>query len=1144
MADRSREKYRALCVPDLRLSGSDALWDGETTVTTTLLYPARPQDQGDSDLVLYANGQRSTESVVEVRAVRAGDIAPLGAAFAWRLSGDTYHRGRLAPTALWGWEGVEMVDSGASPSIGDVTEASFPFMLALADGSLLQFAQQERHLSSSRVVCYRRTETTSWGSPAVLYSRLLAGGASLVDTHPCAVAVPRDDEERVYAFAWHQGRGTDTANVRAFVSDDSGQTWAVASKAVLPEDIPVGGSSYQPGRLRVAYRKGQMVLMVGLEGQAADAADFRWHIRQYASAGSSLSFQQITTSEGKTGFEARYFDLITVDDAFLLAWIGRQNTSAPFTRLQVQRMADAFLPFVAGGSVKGENAIIATETAAQSVIHVRDMTTDEDHLHVETSAGSYYTVTDGDLAMCLHDDGAVYLYRRSVPVASEPASGDNEVHVFRSTTGGRTFRPVGRSDTHTISPRDRYCATVWRSQDPADYIRDLSVASWRGRMALGHRWVANTATWDDSLGVAYLGGYATVTMPTVDSTRDIAQVASWAHTWLPIELPGDTLGYVAGGSATESLEDGKLRITASANGRSYQAQPSTTVEDGYIGRLVVDPVSSSGSSTTEIGVRLRAASGSDSHDIAVIVHGTGFRVMDMSPGTPVELASVGPVVAPNGFDIVVALQDGDVDLWWARRATSADLVYERVSVTDPSNGGSSTNLVEWGVLGADTCTADFYEWHYTYGDNTGADVETMPDLSTPDDLLGAPYRREGVYVTDGIRLFAAKGPAVEGDEHHIGTTGSYTVDNVLPSVESSPRIGWQSETDTADAFIAVSYEHGTRAGVANQFNLSDTIFALARGANFRTAYLQGYVVGTGWTAVATLDFGVTWTSGGWGLSGATMKATGTGLGPYDGLYLSPDELKGWCVRPNTSASVVRRIAGNTEGTTDGKRTGRKAVLHMEGVDGTETAGATSIFSPSGLFIVNLLGVEVSAWRLHIPAQATADGRFKLGQLAIGPVAVLGTDYSWGRSTTLEHGSQIAEAEDGTYTVERKRPVRRVLRVGWDDGVDTTGASGDSPTPDYLMMSDSAGAEPVASERDVPFLVAGLYDQVGGVEVPVVYVPRLLYANTSALDVQTFIREGRDFVVGIIDSDVTLDTQMGEENESEVIGVSLTLREVN
>jgi hypothetical protein len=188
----------------------------------------------------------------------------------------------------------------------------------------------------------------------------------------------------------------------------------------------------------------------------------------------------------------------------------------------------------------------------------------------------------------------------------------------------------------------------------------------------------------------------------------------------------------------------------------------------------------------------------------------------------------------------------------------------------------------------------------------------------------------------------------------------------------------------------------------------------------------------------------------------------------------------------------------------------------------------------------MLGETAQGLRLRIPAQDTVDGDLRIGTLVWANIHAFGSPYAFGRALGQEHGVQVVEAEDRTYRTRTLAPSRRSVTISWSDGVPTCNASGESPDPDYVKLSDSAGALPVASSFDLPMTLRGLAEQVNGPALPVVYLPRL---EKGPPDATTLVRR-RDFLVGVIDSDIQLDSVQGSENENEFIRVAaVRIREI-
>ena len=313
-----------------------------------------------------------------------------------------------------------------------------------------------------------------------------------------------------------------------------------------------------------------------------------------------------------------------------------------------------------------------------------------------------------------------------------------------------------------------------------------------------------------------------------------------------------------------------------------------------------------------------------------------------------------------------------------------------------------------------------------------------------------------------------------------------------------------------------------------------------QGANWRTGFIERYNAATNaWITVVTIDmaYDLAWLANTWTLYGASIVADGT-LASATQTYLEPNELAGSTLE--LGSGKLRRISRNTEGSTRPTLAGRKAVVTFEGADGTESTSTVRFWMKDAVIWWNNLGARAQGWRLRIPAQDTVDGDLRVGTLNWCNVHAFGTPYSFGRALGQEHGVQVVEAEDRTYRTRTLAPSRRSVTIGWSDGVPTCNASGESPDPDYVKLSDSAGALPVASSFDLPMTLRGLAEQVNGPALPVVYLPRLEKGPPDA----TVLNRRRDFLVGVIDSDIRLDTVQGDENEDEFIRVaSMTIQEV-
>lgn len=1147
--DRSTPIVRALGVPDPRLSESDSLWTSQTSWTEQNPRAGQPVDQGSSDVVLSAYGARADDETIEIKCTKAGAIDPItGAGFAWKETGDPLYRGRNAPTSIWGWNAIHYTD-GSTTTTGAVTASKAPHSVTTSDRTVLVASQVSRHATGESVQVNRWNEaTTSWDTVNVL----TVASAPSQDFEPCLCVIPRTTGDRVVLFYWLEDTTTQTIQVAMAFSDDDGVTWETGSSTCLR--VPLYDGEVAGRRLRAAYRNGQVALFAHLVGQdPADANTSNDFIQQWASFDNGASFEAVKSGQGAQATEGAFPDVVATPRGFVLAFVSI-NLQEPYIQLRI--IPDAFTPFSAsprylsvlndqtsGGTDVGYLQVALGDLGSAEIRHVPA---------TGSVASSKYTYGNNDLSLVQAEDGTLYLltsavddYRRLDNTLTTTYA-ENEVVAVRSTDGGLNWETMGISDIFPVlrdaggRPREDFpgSATIWRAQDTGSFVRHYAGTWWKGQIVLAHQWLAATGNEDNSLCVAWLGGYSTVNMPRTELARDESTLAGWINTWLPIELPGDLAAWTATGAATQTLQNGAVRLDAT--GLNFRKYANTDTATGYIARASLAPVSTPIMASTRVAISLSTGGTFTDYHVEVRFTTSAIRLYDVNAGA--AIGSDVTIDTTAGVDVVVSLQAGTACLWYRARGASEDLEYlagPTGSAQDDGPGG--TDEVAFGILDASTATVDWFEMHYTTGDYSGDHLEKLADMANPGDLLAIRYSPTGTYVTDGVVVAARSGPAFEGDEHHVALASDFPVSRVFPAVFPSPRRGTRTVDDSSAGTIAVAYDSKSILSGWESAPLSDTMALAVLGANWRTGYVERYDRGTStWVTVVTIDAaeGMSWAASNWTRTGATIRADGP-LGPTaPQLYLEPGELVGGTLE--FTAGKLRKISQNTEGNTRGSLDGRQATITFEGADDTESTSQVRIWAPNFVAWWNMLGETAQGWRLRIPAQDTVDGDLRVGTLVWCNVHAFGTPYAFGRALGQQHGVQVVEAEDRTYRTRTLAPSRRSVTISWSDGVPTCNASGESPDPDYVKLSDSSGALPVASSFDLPMTLRGLAEQINGPSLPVIYLPRLEKGPPDA----TTLNRRRDFLVGVIDSDIQLDTVQGDENENEFIRVaSVRIREI-
>lgn len=1155
---------RALAAPDPRLVETSALWTSQMTWDEQGPRPARPVDQGDSDLVVSAYGTREDDDTIELVCVKGGSIDPItGAGFAFREDGDALYRGRNAPTSIQGWDTIVYTD-GSGTTTGDINATKHPHMVVTSTGTAIVAFQAEIYNTGEGVVVGRFTEAAGSWSTVEVHTQ---SSAPTNDFHPCLYIVPRATGDRVCCLYWVEDTDTKTLQIEMQYSDDEGATWAVGSTACLPNPVLSGEDA--GSRLRAAYRNGQVLLIAECINQdPSDAVISNNYFKQWGSIDNGASFLEVQMNRtanasggsdygGTEKSEGAYHDVVATPRGFVMANVAAQSASLagePYT--VVRHIADAFTSYstVPRYATTIELAsTVSAEGGGYLQVALGDLGSAEIR-HVPataTVASSKFTYFRGDLTIAAAEDGTLYMVTtavnsyRTIGNVLTTTYAENEMVVTRSVDGGLTWETMGTSDIlpRTVDAFGRFnpkfpgSNTLWRSQDTSSYLKDYAAAWWRGRMLVAHRWAASPGNEDDSLCVIGAGGYSTVNMPRTQIARDDTTQAGWILTWLPTELPGDLTPWAATGAATDTLQDGAVNISASSSFRKYA---NTDASTGYICRAALTVNSSNIIGLTRVAISLQHGDTAVDRHVEVRFTSSSIRLYDVNAGA--AIGSDVSIATTQGVEVIVAMQEGTAALWYRARGLSDDSEFIAGPSGAVQNDGATgaSDEIAWGVLSNDTADVDWHEFHFNVAAYAGQHIETLDGMRNPEDLSGIRYSPTGVYVTDGVSVRAVSGPAFEGDEHHIAATSDFPVARVFPTVFPSPRRGTRTVDDSTESHIAVAYDTKLPSFGWESAPLSDAMCLAVLGANWRTGHIERYdATSNSWVNVADIDTseGLQWSANNWTVKGASLRAQGSDASATQ-TYLEPNELAGATL--DLGSGVLRRITRNTEGSTRGTLDGRKAVITFDNADGTETTSTVRFWMPNFVVWWNMLGETAQGWRLRIPAQTTVDGDLRVGTLVWANIHAFGTEYSFGRALGQEHGVQVVEAEDRTYRTRALAPSRRSVTFSWEDGVPTCQVSGDTPDPDYVTLSTSSGALPVASAFDVPLMLRGLAEQINGPSLPVVYLPRLERGPPDA----TVLNRRRDFLVGVIDSDIQLDTVRGKENQSELIRVaSLRVTEV-
>lgn len=1111
--DRSPSVERVIVVHDPRLRDpSVCLWAAQSSYTQAGPQPGVPEAQGDYETVLQSGGSQSAAKLLRIQGWRGGHpVAEDDGGLIWQYSGDAGWRGWDPPNVSVAWEAV-VYSAGA-----DATRD--PHMLALPDGQLLCTYEA----TSNAVRTTRRTIAGTWTAPITVYTPAVNPTYAM---RPCLCLLP---DESVLLFHWVEDQVVQESQVRVWRSTDKGDSWTMVQPYALQEwslafgllngkdttawyhaggATGIGKTGAVPGRLRAIYHAGTLALFAGARLNDTTATNKNRDVLvQFASDSLGKRFSHIYTGSKTVAAEFGALpDLVVSGGMIHLIYIGATQLEGT---LNTRKLPSAFVRYI-------------------------DVTQEEitDAENLGDLSALPRTMDDADSAACADDTGTLYAIARQV--ATAPAATDGALDVLRSTDIGATWRFMGRSsDSGPLSELHGIVAYSG-SVNGATHLRGLSMAAQRGRLVLAHNWDSVVGTYDDSLGMLYLGGYTNVTMPGFKSFGLSQDRVGWERWWAAIDLPVNC-GWALAGAGTETLQaPGELNVATIAQARSYSIAPAGTDIEGIT--VASELKVNSGGSLGTAGVALRVrVSGTNRYQVTLRFSGAGLRVWDDIAGA--QVGSDFTAIAPSaGIQILVSLAAATVSVWARPKDASSDRSWSTVvNAGAVASAAASTALVEWGHVQVDTADSD-WTWLQVANDNwNGAGLHG--GFVNPDDLWARAASRELVAIDDGVKLRTIDGPVRRGDLWSVDTRYDFPIERIFPMESRSPRVRWRS-TGTTEARIALALDEGLLGTVESRIG-SDLIGLCLMGINWRLGKLQYYDVDTAaWITVATIDAAT-------GRSVVRAVRRGATIVPDDDnqeFYAFTNDFANGTFHFGSTGggAVYRKILWHPEGQWSDTYAGRKLDIHLSGVVAGDPTGTTdaSIWSPNIVVLVNMLGVRAAAWRLVIDSQGTVDGHFEIGTAMIGPAYVLGTEYGKGRVVLAERGWEREEADDRTSRTREHAPDPRVVEVQWADGVDTSNVFG--ADPDYVTASATGGAEPVASRFGTPWEMHALARLTRG--HPVVLCHRYPRSAGAGTDVVHLTRP-HEFLYGVLDEDVQLTQLEGEEfgsTDGEILQVG-TLR---
>lgn len=1107
-SDVSKSFVRGLLVPDLRL-GYDSISASLSSFEQAGPLPGVPEPQGETEMVLEASGTQSAGRKLRIRAAKAGQPAPDGGSFVWRdvsqgLLGSEPYRGWDCPTQLSYFEFYDYTTTSG--------KWKHPHAITLADGTIVVVVVK----SDRYVVALTRNPTTGAWAEVNVHDN---GGGYAYSAHPTVLALPSG---RLLAFMWVEDATNNENQVRMHYSDDYGASWSLANKACLAAALGSVGVNVTPHRLRAAYLNGQILLVGWIEDQSiASRADVLY---QWASVDLGASFVLVDSWTGADDTTwAAYPSLFVANNEFICHYLTRDTATTGTIVPYQRRIANAY-------------QLLSTATAELACQTGNPMKWGS------WTAGPPLTFNAGELTSWVDEDGVWYM--AGVDFAGGAL---RESYVQRSADGGVTWAAIGSGNA------PGYGAAWWRGSDVSTRPSDFAGTAQGGRGVLVTKFEANPETHDDgSIGIAYLGGYTTVTLPQLYAFPSPKERVAWEDTWLPFDLPEDTGGVwtaVVAGAPTVTMTSTGVRIQHGGVGDSqswhYTAGPTSTNEQGMIALVDVKVTAGTGFVDLRSGV-----AGPTAYAIRVSVTPTAITLRDLFAGA--DLATVSTTEGTAGVQILLAVgndsppgNDGKGAAWYRPTGSGTDRRFVAIgSSSTLTAGATASNDLQWGSLsGSATADMRIRMVCATYG--TFAGQQLYAGQTNPNDLQGRTFSPSPMYVDDGVKIAAVDGPAFYADSWHVNTRYEYGIENVFLDVSPSPSRGWRSVATAAEQSIVLEYDAALNERAPG---LEPVIGIGLFEINFQSFYLEGDTGGGVWETLATVDTSLNqrdlkFTRHADTVFPQALPTVYTGAAAWFTYHVLADSYFQMKLEGQENYNQVRKIRTNGEGVFSNSPT-KTTRIELFDVLSTDSTGGVlpvgAIWSKDVVVIVNK-NTRYSRLRIRIPAQTTCEGYFKIGSMVLGPVVTFARQYSRGRALGVEPNTTLTTSRSGTRRARKLGKARRTVELAWTDGVDVTQATTKNPGPDYIT-GYVGSTLPIGSPHDTPYLVAGVAEQLAGAAWPVVYLAGF---DRPSNDAAIVINNRNTFMLARLVSNVRLESRLGSEwgNPGELFNVAtVTLEE--
>lgn len=705
-------------------------------------------------------------------------------------------------------------------------------------------------------------------------------------------------------------------------------------------------------------------------------------------------------------------------------------------------------------------------------------------------------------------------------------------------------------------------------------VEDIVASPHGGGIAFGYR-ANDTGVSSTVRGMHFvhrMGGWCTRTLPPTspivggdgrvgfgpfNSSVDAYYQAD-RKSWYPLIDPA-TLGYTATGAGTDAFAHtagGSPAWTVSCTAGQARYWTSPTFSAEFTAGILVffDAVVGTGGDGAANDSALRVILGDGVYEYRLAVRlsaANGVYLKDENTGSGATRVLTSAMTTRRRFLLAVREYDSTTPLARARiyaASYSSEGVMQDlqelggITLTKDATPLYAGCVVEWGVVSTASAVAITQSWYAVHyvgaaGQASIHDLSLLASSSEdfPLQLGGAPCSASPATVSGGLKVSWSGGPSKRGEVWELDPRYAYAREHVYPSLYPSPRTEWRSAADGTDMTFQWDYDEDT---ILEGFE-SASVGMLLHRTNLRQARLIGVDAG-GDTDLIILDSSEEFTD----LDYYAPAVAGS-TGPY--LTVDPDGTAraGRIFQENEFAGGYALISGSyfrirksTAGSWDPTVTGKKPRIWLEEWDGgvVATLGTVTLIPPSSLTVVHGLGgLAFKRLKLFIPAQDTAEGYYRIGQLVVGPLYLFDKRYSHGRVLSRTANVTLNASLSGAREAVRNGPTSREVKFGWFEGQDArqVDAGYADAEPDYVTPGETDSSDYALSmSGELRTTLDGLYDALSGPLVPVVYVPHVPYGEGQ----HTTTRPD-GFLYGRTTEPLEFTTVRGTETQDEVFQVA-------